>query len=387
MIRYIFWIVLGTIFYVYFGYPLLIMLLARLRTKAVDKADIMPSVSLIIAVHNGEKIIRTKIEDVLALEYPREKLEVIVASDCSTDGTDAIVAEYEKRNVGLARLPERGGKTSAQNLAIRRASGEIIVFTDVYPQIERKSLKRIVRNFNDPRIGCVTSEDREWRHSGGQGESMYVKFGTWLRRLESRVDSSVGASGSFYAIRRNIALNLNPGLSRDFASSLIAKKHGLRTVAEREARSYVETVGSIEKEFRRKVRTVVRGLDVLFSMKELLNPFKYGFYSVQLISQKLLKWTVSFLGIALIVCAVILCESFSCTILLIISVLLCIVVAGGIVAECFGIRKSPLSVPLYLVISSCAVLIGWVMYLSRSSEAYWEPTERSAGGARRRNGE
>ena len=133
------------------------VLLAGLRTKVIDKADITPTVSLIIAVHNAEKIIRTKIEDVLSLEYPREKLEVIVASDCSTDRTDAIVGEYKDRNVELVRLPERGGKTSAQNLAIGKASGEIIVFTDSYPQIERKSLRSIVRSFNDPRIGCVTS--------------------------------------------------------------------------------------------------------------------------------------------------------------------------------------------------------------------------------------
>lgn len=377
MITYVFWISLTTILYVYFGYPLLIALIARFRSKKVQKADIFPTISLIITVYNGEDIIRTKIENVLSIEYPQEKLQVMVASDCSTDDTDEIVAEYRDRNVELVRLTRRGGKTAAQNMAISRTSGGIIVFTDSYALVNKKSLKKIMRNFNDPSVGCVTSEDRNSSSSAAGGEGLYVKFGTLLRRLESQVDSLVGASGSFYAVRRSIATKLSPGLCRDFASSLLAKKNGLRTINEPEAWNYVETVDSVAQEFHRKVRTVVRGLDVLFSMKELLNPFKYGFYSLQLLSCKLLKWLVPFFGIAVIVASVVLWRLLLCRILITLSLVLCLIAIIEIAVEHRGIRRRWLAIPAYLVTGVFAVLLGWLVYLSGSSEVYWEPTKRS----------
>ena len=382
MMNHLFWIAFVAILYAHVGYSLLLMGLARFRNKTVHKDDVFPTVSVIVAVHNGEETVRAKIENTLELDYPQERLQVIVASDCSTDRTDEIVSGYGDRHVELVRLPRRAGKTAAENIAIKKALGEIIVFTDCSALIERKSLARIVRNFNDPEIGCVTSEDRDWGSSEGNGESLYVRYGTLLRRLESRIGSLIGASGSFYAVHRAIAVDLSPGFTRDLASSLLARKQGLRAVNEAHAWGYVKNIASLRQEFRRKVRTVVRGLTVLFAMREMLNPFKYGFYSLQLISHKLLKWLVPWFLVTIIAACVRSPDTLVCRIVLLFSVIFCSLAIIGAAMDRFGVRRRWLSIPAYLGGGILAVMVAWVIYVSGGQRAYWEPTKREHGGTR-----
>ena len=166
----------------------------------------LPDVTLVITAHNEEKRIASKIENTLALTYPRERIQIIVASDGSTDGTNAIVAGRREEGIELLALRERGGKESAQKEAVAAARGDIIVFSDVATILDPWGLERIVSGFADPTVGCVSSEDRLIGKDGRpSGEGMYVRYEMWMRRLESRVNSLVGLSGSFFAARRQCA--------------------------------------------------------------------------------------------------------------------------------------------------------------------------------------
>lgn len=172
--------------YSYFGYPILLVILGWFRSETVEKAEIISSVSLLITAYNEEKVIRQKIENSLALDYPLDKLEIIVASDGSTDKTNVIVAEYADRGVRLNHSVERKGKTAAQNDAVLKSSGEVIVFSDANAMYARDAIKKLVRNFDDKRVGCVCGELKYTNSSegvAGKGENLYWKYEKFLSYL------------------------------------------------------------------------------------------------------------------------------------------------------------------------------------------------------------
>ena len=291
----LFWGSVVFVFYTYAGYPLCLLLLAALRKQDVKKAAITPRVSFIIAAHNEARRIRTKLENTLELDYPRELLEVVVASDCSTDGTDEIVGEYAQAGVRLCRAPERRGKEHAQRLAVDAASGEILVFSDVATMLDRSGLRNIVQSFNDPTVGCVSSVDRMMNAAGQPvGEGGYVKYEMALRRLETRVNSLVGLSGSFFAARRSICTPWPIDIPSDFTTVLNAVGHGLRGVSDADAIGYYRDLADPGQEYGRKVRTIVRGVTALLKHLPLLNPFRHGLFAWQLASHKLCRWLVPF---------------------------------------------------------------------------------------------
>ena len=199
-----FWSSVALVLYAYLGYPSALMALSVFRNRPVKKGRVLPRVSFIIAARNEGARIREKIENTLNQDYPFERLEVIVASDCSSDGTDGIVSSYSGR-VRLVRAPERSGKEAVQQLAIEVASGDVLVFSDVATALAPDGISCIVRNFADPTVGCVSSVDRFIDPDGRiTGEGAYVRYEMFLRILETRVNSLVGLSGSFFAARREV---------------------------------------------------------------------------------------------------------------------------------------------------------------------------------------
>jgi cellulose synthase/poly-beta-1,6-N-acetylglucosamine synthase-like glycosyltransferase len=262
------------------GYPLLLALLARLSPRTIRRAPIAPPVSLVIAVYNGERALARKLDATLALVYPGP-LQILVASDGSTDGTHAIAERYADRGVELVALPRRGGKEAAQAAAIARARGEILVFTDVTAELEPNALAAIVQPFADPTIGAVSSEDRV---STDGGEGAYVRFEMALRRLESEASSLVGLSGSFFAIRRELGTPWASDLASDFRSALEAARRGYRAVAEPTALASFTAMTDVSREWERKVRTVRRGIAVLFAYRDLLAP-RHGRVAFSLLGQ------------------------------------------------------------------------------------------------------
>jgi cellulose synthase/poly-beta-1,6-N-acetylglucosamine synthase-like glycosyltransferase len=241
----LFLVAVGLVVYTYVGYPLVLWVVTGRRSRDDRRRPIEPSVSVIIAARNEADKIRRKIEHTLALDYPRERLEVLVASDASDDGTDDIVREYAERGVRLVRAPQRKGKEHAQGLALTAAGGDIVVFTDAATLLEAEALQILVQNFADPSIGAVSTEDCLVDADGNPtGEGLYVRYEMWVRRLEGRFHSLVGLSGSCFAIRKTLCSSWPSTLASDFMSALHAARAGQRAITDPRVRGRFVAVRS-----------------------------------------------------------------------------------------------------------------------------------------------
>ena len=294
MLTFLFWLFGLAAIYSYFIYPLVLSVLAaKKEVKAnVAAADqVTPSVSLIITAYNEESRIRAKIENSLQLVLDDAAFEIIIASDCSEDATDEIVREYAARAVRLVRAPERLGKEHAQQCAIKEASGDILVFSDVATEIPADAIQKMVAYFSDPGVGAVSSEDRFISQDGAvAGEGAYVKYEMWLRRMESKLAGLVGLSGSFFAVRKSLCSEWDIHSPSDFNTALNTAKAGLTAVTAPDVLGFYQDLKDPSKEYQRKIRTVIRGMTGLSRHAEVLGFGKFGFFSFQVISHKLMRW-------------------------------------------------------------------------------------------------
>lgn len=289
----IFWSAVGLIFYTYVGFPLLLAVRAWLFPKAIQKGDITPKVSLIIAAYNEEDVIEKKIQNILALDYPAEQLEFIVASDGSSDKTVALARPYaDQEKIKLLDLP-RGGKNQTLNSAIPHATGDILVFSDADAMLKPDALKRLIAPFNDPKVGGVGGDFRYVKDGDdGEGEMSYWNIDRLFKTWQSQAGSMTSATGQIFAIRRELFREVPLDTTDDFyISSQVPSAH-LRLVFEPTAIATGKVTKS-SKEFRRKNRIAVRGLTGIRHMKHMLNPFNYGFYAIQLLSHKILRRLVA----------------------------------------------------------------------------------------------
>lgn len=305
MLEGLFWIFALLAIYSYFVYPIALKTLVFLRgAKSVSVSDqsTPQRVSLIVTAYNEEGRIRQKIENTLNLKFDSNRLELIVASDCSDDGTDEIVQEYADRGVHLVRATERLGKENAQLTAIRQASGDLLVFSDVATEIPADALDKLVVYFNDPNIGAVSSEDRFVAQDGSvAGEGAYVKYEMWLRHLESGLAGLVGLSGSFFAARKSICEHWDIYSPSDFNTALNTARAGLRAVSAPDVLGYYQDLKDPSKEYARKIRTVIRGMTGLSRHREVLNPKQFGLFAFQVFSHKLMRWLTPWFLITLFV--------------------------------------------------------------------------------------
>lgn len=370
--------------YAYAVYPAVLWIASRRRERPVPSDREWPSVTLTVPVYNEERSIGAKLDDVLAIDYPADKLQILVVSDASTDATDRIVASYAHRGVELLRLPHRRGKTAAENAAGPAARGSIIVNSDATVRVPSHALKALVRAFDDPSVGVASGRDvsvGDAVRQNNRGESQYVGYEMWVRALETRVGSIVGASGCFYGIRARIYDSTFPEhLSRDFASALMARAHGLRAVSVDDAVCYVPRAASLQSEFPRKVRTMARGLETLWQWRRLLNPWRFGSFALMLSSHKLCRWLVYLsLPLALVGLAI----------LTPVSRLAAIVLAGAVMVGMVGpisLRRGARGIPggragalvAFAAMSMLAGVLAWVRVLRRQQNPVWEPTRRPA---------
>lgn len=291
----VFWFAFIGSLYSYLIYPIFLVLISRKIGNGIrhNEVDGYPEVSMIITVHNEENRIREKIQNTLQLQYPGDKLEIIVASDGSTDNTNDIVKEYSNRNVVLVEVPDHKGKENAQLHGIKAASGEIIVFSDVATQIEENALQKLVAYFNSDKVGAVSSEDRFISNEGEiAGEGVYVKYEMWLRKEESKAAGLVGLSGSFFAARKDVCQDWDIYSPSDFNTALNCAKKGMVAVTMPDVHGYYRDLADSSKEYQRKLRTIIRGLTSIVRHKEVLNPFRYGLFAFQVWSHKVLRWAV-----------------------------------------------------------------------------------------------
>ncbi|HXJ45012.1 MAG TPA: glycosyltransferase family 2 protein [Bryobacteraceae bacterium] len=301
---YVFWCAAFLLFYTYAGYPLWIYLRSRLRPRPQHQGSILPTLSIILAVHNGAALLRQKVAHLLSLDYPQDRMEIEIVSDGSTDGTDEILKEFRNPNVRCFRCAEHSGKAAALNLGMQRATGEILLFLDIRPWIESGALQLLISNFADPHVGCVAGELvlRDDGHDPGTKAvgSLYWRYEQWIRNCEAKVDSPLGVYGGFYAIRRKLAKALPDGIILDdMLQPLSVIRQGYRSVLDLRARVYDIWPKSLRGEFHRKVRTLAGNFQLLQLAPWLLS--RQNRLRFELISHKLMRLLVPILLLLLLV--------------------------------------------------------------------------------------
>lgn len=382
----IFWASVVAIFYAYFGYPLLLLMVGGFRRREVRRADHEPTVSFIIAAYNEERDLAAKLENTLALDYPPEKLEIIVASDCSTDRTDEIVRSYAARGVRLHRQPERLGKTAAQNAAVELARGEILLFSDATTLYRPDVLRALAPNFADSSVGCVAGRlvyvDAEG--SGvGRGARSYWNYETFIKERESRINSLIGVSGCLYAVRRSAYVPLYNEACSDFIIATKMVEQGLRAVYEPSAVCTEETNRQASKELKMRVRVIAQTLPDLWQHRAMLNPLHAGFYAVQLLSHKVMRYLVPlFLLGALLSSALLATRSVFFAVVLLLQAGFYLSALASLLLERAGVRSRLLSLPQYFVLANLASAIALYKFVRGERYARWEPIREPATPAR-----
>jgi cellulose synthase/poly-beta-1,6-N-acetylglucosamine synthase-like glycosyltransferase len=378
VVEVIFWLALGAMGYMFAGYPLLLFLIGSFsRRKPLPETTSWPSVSLIVSAYNEEKIIGEKIENCLSLDYPHGQLEIIVVSDASTDQTDVIVERYACEGIMLKRMPTRGGKTTGLNAVVPLVHGDIVVFSDANALYASDAIKKLVRNFADPAIGCVTGDSQYTQLEAsyvGNSENTYWDYERSLKMRESALGSMVGADGAIFAIRRHLYWPLRAEDINDFVIPLQIVSQGYRCVFEPEAVCYENAVVHFAEEFRRKVRVVNRSWNGLFHVKALLNPLRYGWFAIQLISHKLFRWlTPLFLGTLLVSSLVLFSTHWLYTGAAIGQVACYALGVLGALLEKRHIHNRWLAFPCYFLLMNVASVVGVYRYLRGEKINIWEP--------------
>jgi cellulose synthase/poly-beta-1,6-N-acetylglucosamine synthase-like glycosyltransferase len=370
-------------FYSFAGYPLLLSAAAKLRRKrapVTTPTGALPLVSISLPVYNEEAQIRDVVNSLLAIDYPKDRLQIVVVSDASSDRTDDIVREYADRGVELLRLPGRSGKTAAENAAAAILRGEIVVNTDASIRIQPDAVRKLVAQFADPTIGVASGRDISVSGFSGDAnvsEAGYVNYEMRVRKLETEVNGIIGASGCFYAVRVDLHRQPLPEhLSRDFASALIAREHGYRAVSVDDALCLVPRTISLHREFRRKVRTMSRGMETLVHKGHLLNPFRYGTFAWMLFSHKVCRWSTPVAGILGIIGLALLVPDYAWARWLLagIGVMAALALAGWQWPN----ERAPRALAILAGAASAQVATLWSMIRAMHGDqnAAWEPTRR-----------
>lgn len=385
MLEAIFWIGAGVLFYTFVGYPVGITILARLRPRPVHRARIRPTVTLLIVAHNEERHIEAKLENALKLDYPAGFLEIVLASDGSTDRTVGLGRRFESRGVRVLAYPVRRGKPSVLNDSIPQCRGEILVLSDARQRYDHGAIAALVENFADPTVGAVSGELLlEGGHDGGVGAGvgLYWRYEKLIRRSESAFDSMLGATGAIYAIRRTLfeAMPVDTLLD-DVLIPLRAVRGGRRVVFEPAAKAFDHVAETASQEFTRKVRTLSGNLQLFLRERWMLDPRRNRLW-LQAISHRGLRLIAPFCLIAVLGASAGLARSatlFTTALFaqLIFYGLALIGVCGGRFARvrCF-------TVPYAFCLLNLTALVAIFVFIARRQQITWRKAIVRAGVAR-----
>ena len=369
-------------FYAYIGYPLTLWIVQRFRApREIHEPERWPLISITVPAYNEEAQIRGTIDSLLKLDYPADRRQIMIVSDASTDRTDEIVREYADRGIQLLRVEERRGKGAAENAAAQHLTGEIVINTDASIRIAPDAIRPLIARFTDPQVGLASGRDVSVSSLDAEanvGESGYVGYEMWIRQLETRLSGIVGASGCFYAIRTHLHREPLPEhVSRDFAAAIVAREHGYRAVSVDEATCLVPRTGSLRSEYRRKVRTMTRGMDTLWFKRALLDPRRYGVFSWMLFSHKVCRWLLPWAAPLGLVGLMLLAPSqtLAAAALAAAAGILLLGAAGWLLAEHIRLPRI-LSVPAFALASNFAAIHAGTRALQGKANALWEPTRR-----------
>ena len=362
MLEAVFWVAVGLLVYTHVGYPLLLWVLARGRSDAspVVPAD-LPSVSLIVAAHDEEEVIDRRVRNALALDYPRDRLEIVVSSDGSTDAT---VERARAAGADVVLDLPRGGKIRAQDAAVERASGEVLAFSDANAYWEPDALRRLVARFADSRVGYVCGQVRFVDEGGTNLEGLYWRYEMWIRSLESRLAGVTGGNGAIYAVRKEDYVVVDPRMGHDLSFPFNLVKRGRKPVYESRALATEKMVPSIEGEFARKRRMMSHGWLIVLR-GGLLSPRGYRpLYALEIFSHRVLRYASPFLHVVALAANIALLGEgplYVATLALQLALLL-----GALV----GVR-----VARYYVLMTASLAVGLWDWLRSGTSAEWEKAE------------
>jgi len=382
MFEIVFWALIIFSAYAYVGYPFLLLIASIFHQKPVKKDEqFIPTITFIVAAYNEENVVHEKIENLIAQHYDAQKVEIIIASDGSSDSTNAIVRKYSEKDtrVKLLDLP-RLGKANALNKAAEKAEGEILIFTDANAMLDPDAALFLVVNFADEEVGCVAGNQhysRGAKTSGASlGEVLYWRYDRWIKNLETRVGNAISADGALYAIRRKLFVPIaDPSATDDFSISTRVVPQGYRLVYEPKASVVEATAGSSTREFKRKARIINRGLRSLFGLGKFLYPWNGGFYSVQLISHKLLRRLVPLILPFILLVNIALWPA---------HIFYRIVLIGQVAIYSLGLmgflfrntslgRKRLFYIPYYFFQANAAAILGFYWFIKGQRISIWSP--------------
>lgn len=375
--RLVFWLSLALLAYTYAGYPLTAMLLGRLVRRRVAKAACEPAVTIVIAAHNEASHLRATIENKLGLDYPGGQLQLVIVSDGSTDGTDAIAQAFASESVVVLRQDPRRGKTAALNLAVTRATGDVLVFADANSSYAPDALRALVRNFADPQVGYATGrmvyEDRE--ASGvGLGCRAYMAYEGLLRRSETRFGSIVGVNGGIDAVRRSLYVDMRDDQLPDFVLPLAVVDRGYRVVYEPDAILREEALSTGTGEYRMRVRVALRAWWTLKDMRRLFDVRRNAVFALQLFSHKALRYLMfvavpACYGSALALSTTHVVYGLAAAG----GTLVLLLAAAGFVIDRRGRSAWPCSIPYYFLLINAASAHALCEFLRGRRRTLWTP--------------
>jgi len=384
----IFWVSIAFIFYTFFGYGILLFILVKCRMffigkrKLTDNNGEWPTVTVIVAAYNEERFIGDKINNTLGLQYPEDKIKYIFVTDGSTDRTPEIILQYSK--IELLHSSERNGKIAAIHRAMQRVKTEIVIFTDANTFLNHDALLNICRHYSDPSTGAVAGEKRV--HAGERadataGEGFYWKYESKLKTWDSELYSTAGAAGELFSIRNNLYEPVEPDtVLDDFMISMLIAQKGYRIAYEPQAFAIEGGSENIAEELKRKIRIAAGGIQSIFRLRALLNPFRYPVLSFQYVSHRVLRWTVTpFLMVLALLLNIILAYSADemlYKILLMLQVVFYASSVTGWLLEKKEVRVKLLFIPYYFVMMNYAVVAGIQRYFSGRQSAIWEKAKR-----------
>ncbi len=386
----LFFVLLGVVFYTYLGYGILLVLLVKIKRLFVKQntqfnAVFYPTVSFIVPCYNEIDVVEDKIKNCLALDYPKDKLEIIFITDGSTDGTDTLVSQHE--GVKLLHDTARGGKSAAENRSLQHATGEIIVFSDANTELPVEALKKIVRHYIDPKIGAVSGEKRiakkELDNASGAGEGIYWKYESFLKRMDVELYSLVGAAGELFSFRKSLFTELETDtVLDDFVLSMRIAGAGYVVTYDPEAYAMETASASVKEELKRKIRICAGGWQAMVRLAYLLNPFKNFVLWFQYVSHRVLRWSVTPVCLALLIPInlVLVVNSEGLTffhVALLGQIIFYIAAIAGWILANREIKVKALYVPYYFLIMNYAVIAGFFRYINKSQAAAWERSARA----------